>query len=503
MDMSNIKNSNIKALSLNGTKQIIRMIGVGASAGGLEPFQKLVANLPGNLSGTTIILADHMSPNYISMLVELLQKKTNLKISEAVNGESLLPNRIYITPPDCDITIQDNTIYLHKSNNEIRSAVYESGQQHDLMRQSENGFSRLLNMLDLTNRIGKIGGWELDLNTQELYWSDEVYHIHELPLDHVLDLEEAFSFYPEENRKSLKKELDECAETGKSAHMELPLITANGKKIWVRVMAEAINEKGKITKLRGIIQNINERKIFEKNLIAAKCQAEKLNKTKTAFLSNVSHEIRTPLNGVLGISQLLKLESKETHTLKYADLIMESGERLLHTIDELLDLSKAESGRVRLKIRPHNINDTINLIVNNLKPIARKKSIYLTTEFHKEQIIALIDEQALYHILMNLIGNALKFTETGGVTIKSSYRYHAKKKTVAKATIEISDTGPGISKSFLKKIFQPFTREKDNDGNGTGLGMSITKSYVDKLKGNIEVSSEVGKGTAFKLSFPA
>ncbi len=358
-------------------------------------------------------------------------------------------------------------------------------------------------LLKLTNKIGKIGGWELDLNSGKPYWSDEVYHLHELPTDYVLDLEKAFSYYPESARKLLRKEFDQCAEKGRSFQLELPLATATGKKIWVRVAAEAIREKGNITKMRGIIQNINERKLFERSLIAAKHEAEKLNKTKTAFLSNVSHELRTPLSGVLGLSQLVKMESKEKHILEYADLIMQSGERLLHTIDEVLDLSKVESGRVELNIRHHNVNESILMVISNLQPIADNKRLYLSTEFQKDEIKANIDEQALYHILMNLIGNALKYTSTGGVMIKSKYEQDSKNSKVRKAIIEISDTGIGISKSFMKKIFEPFTREKDVDGNGTGLGLSITKNYVDKLKGKIELTSEVGRGTTFKLSFPS
>lgn len=233
-------------------------------------------------------------------------------------------------------------------------------------------------------------------------------------------------------------------------------------------------------------------------LTRAKQNAEVINRMKSSFLANVSHEIRTPLNGILGINQVLRDEIDDPELMDYIKVQYQSGERLLSTIDSILSISKFESEQSFFRPVEVNIVDLVNEVVESLRQIAENKSIFLKFRQPEGSIVSFVDETMFYQVLNNLIGNAIKFTLEGGVSVAvtmSSDKQHV--------TISVKDTGIGISDDFKDKLFEPFEQESSGtkrDFEGSGLGLSISKRYMELMGGSLDFMSEKGKGSEFFLT---
>ena len=234
----------------------------------------------------------------------------------------------------------------------------------------------------------------------------------------------------------------------------------------------------------------------------AKRRAEESDRFKSEFLANISHEIRTPLNSVIGFSGVLEQAIDDPKIHEYVKSIKSSGESLLTLLNDILDLSKIEAGKIDISYEPVNISDFLDEIKKIFEPEALRKSLYLRIEVDKnfsERII--ISSNRLRQILINLIGNAIKFTNTGGVTV-SVVREQSNEPGKINLVIHVTDTGIGIDSKDKEQIFNPFYQSPNNTSDsGTGLGLAITKKLVDALDGEIHVKSEPGSGTRFTLKF--
>jgi len=234
-------------------------------------------------------------------------------------------------------------------------------------------------------------------------------------------------------------------------------------------------------------------------LRTAKELAEEMNRLKTNFLSNMSHEIRTPINGILGLSQVIEMETENDDVRKYVRLQQQSGQRLLNTITSILNLSRIEARRDQLRLTSININKLIHECIAPLEGLANGKKLSLVFKPSAEQLHCLSDETMLYQVINNIVGNAIKFTEKGEVVISTGFH------EPSGAFIRVADTGIGISDDFLPRIFNSFEQESTGRGRsyeGSGLGLSISKKYIELLDGQITVSSRKNAGTTFEIKLP-
>ncbi len=278
------------------------------------------------------------------------------------------------------------------------------------------------------------------------------------------------------------------------------IITPSGRHKWIELSARQNPRKPHQTVIwNGFILDVTERKQAEQELIHARQAAEAANCAKSAFLANMSHELRTPLNAVLGYAQILQRDSHlDTEQQRSVTTIKRSGDYLLTLINDVLDLSKIEAGRFELNAHPCELKRFFAELSEVFNVRAQDKGILF--HYHDTQDMPSrikVDEKRLRQICMNLLGNAMKFTEQGEVCLDTDYQDD-------ELIIQVKDTGIGIPANAYDEIFKPF-RQSGHDQykqQGTGLGLAITRHLVQQMDGVIGMRSQVGVGSCFKVKLP-
>jgi len=308
-------------------------------------------------------------------------------------------------------------------------------------------------------------------------------------------------FYTEGNYvdKDLRqKVLDTLRKEGKALNIEAQFYRKDKSIIWGSYSAKIYEDKGWI---EGVAADITDKKIAEVQLIEAKNKAEESDRLKSAFLANVSHEIRTPMNGILGFTQLLQnrnLEQKDRQ--QYLEIIEKSGNRLLETVNNLVDISKIETGQVPIKLSNLEIEKQLLQHFQFFEPQAKQKGfpLYLNVQLPKELKNIATDVGKFNSIITNLLKNAIKYTSKGFV----EFGCYVREKQLV---IYVKDTGYGIPEHRKKAIFNRFEQADITDRmalQGSGLGLSIVKAYVEMLEGSVWLESEAGEGTTFYFELP-
>ena len=293
---------------------------------------------------------------------------------------------------------------------------------------------------------------------------------------------------------------DAIMQTGKPIEIEEFYTYADGTFKYLDVVKSPVfSATGKVIGSQGIQFDITELKKMEEVLLKAKQEAESANKSKSLFLANMSHEIRTPLNAIIGFSQLMNRDKLLTDSQReYNVSIIRAGEHLLLLINDILELSKIEAGRVVLNptnIDLHALFEDIQII---FKETLRSKNLQFIFETAEDlPSCVLVDEHRLRQIFINLVGNAVKFTEQGGIAVRARIDKSTKDKKML--VVEVQDSGPGISEEELVKLFKNFEQTSTGikKGSGTGLGLALSRELAVLMGGDITVSSQVGKGSVF------
>ncbi len=250
-----------------------------------------------------------------------------------------------------------------------------------------------------------------------------------------------------------------------------------------------------LVRMDGILHDITEKKKMMEELIAAKERAVEMNRIKSNFLANMSHELRTPLVGLLGFSELLVEELDSKHQ-EFANMINQSGQRLLGTLNEILSYSEIEARKIEVFKQNTLLTNLIREEINLFVPLASKKGLYIREDLCDDFLIY-TDPKLVRKIIDNLINNAVKFTRKGGITVSVSLQRDV--------IIRVSDTGIGIPKDKISVIFEEFRQASEGLGRnfeGTGLGLTIVKEFVGMLNGEIFTESELGAGTTFTVTLP-
>ena len=408
-------------------------------------------------------------------------------------------------------TILNDVMGVHKPNNELtwininavlmpnNRGVVCSFTDITERKKIENIILRNEEMLFQTNKIAQVGAWEYNKDNS-VYWSQLTREIFELPEDFITNFEDLKVFYPGKNLELLLSSSQHSILSGETFEIILQIKTYTNITKWVKCKGEVAYKNGEFERLYGAYQDITMQHEIESELISAKEKAEQANIAKSDFLANMSHEIRTPLNGIIGFSDLLKTTKLDATQELFSNTIIQSANSLLGVIDDILDFSKIEAGKLELEIHKSNILQIANEALDAVTFQAQIKKIELLFDYDNSLPSYLFfDPIRVRQILINLLGNAIKFTKKGEVELKIESLKTTNKET--KIRFSVRDTGVGINKQNQIKIFEAFSQADTSTTRrygGTGLGLSISNRLLQLMaNSSLQLISEQNEGSTF------
>ncbi|MCE1189325.1 MAG: YfiR/HmsC family protein [Ignavibacteria bacterium] len=410
---------------------------------------------------------------------------------------------------ELEVKVNDRTLELRNSNDKLSVELQERTLIEEALRQSEIHYRYLFHQNPMPMLV-----YELS-NLRILAVNDAFIYHYKYSLDEALLLQLS-DLYPEEEKPAiteLSKHLRGMEYVGEWHH-----ITKDERKVTIEVRSHELTFDGKTARI-AVINDITERKAAEQalkeyqesleekvkqrtyELEIAKERAESADRTKSAFLATMSHELRTPLNSIIGFTGILLQERPgplNPEQKKQLGMAQNSAKHLLSLINDILDISKIESGQMKVVLEEFSISDVITKVVSLCNPLAQKKNLPIHINVDPDIDVLTSDKLRIQQVLFNLVSNAIKFTDFGSVKIESL-------KCDDCIRVNVIDSGVGIEENQLEKLFKPFmqvdtglTRKHE----GTGLGLSICKHILDILGGKIEVSTTFGSGSTFSIFLP-
>jgi two-component system sensor histidine kinase/response regulator len=348
---------------------------------------------------------------------------------------------------------------------------------------------QLEDLLGHAEEASRLGTWELDVETQRLFCSRGLSALLELPPGSQPTLPVVLGFLEQQYRPVLMDGIAQCIDVGTPFDSEFLMATPHGKAMWVNAQAKAVRVGGETVKVRGIIRDVTSEREAREDALAA-------SRAKSQFLANTSHEIRTPLNGILGMVRLALGTSLTEEQTEYLSLIQTSGQTLLSIVNHILDITKLESNAFQIETVHFSPRVAIFEAVSKFGALAEEKGLELVVDFDlavPRQGIS--DPARIGQIVAILVGNALKFTEAGEITVTVGFHVDGQRLRVA-----VRDTGIGIPAERLESIFEAFT-QADNSSQrrygGTGLGLTVASELARRMGGRVWVESTEGVGSTF------
>ena len=346
--------------------------------------------------------------------------------------------------------------------------------------------------------------WEVDIEGHYTYLSDRVCDVLGYPLDKLIG-HHPLTFVPPEDVDSVRETSESILRDKRSFRdFEHRMIRGDGKVIWLSVNGVPVsNMLGQITGYRGAGLDVTARKHAEQELIREKEAAQAADRAKSEFLAVMSHEIRTPLNSVLGFADLLTETTLDTIQKEQVDMIRRSGDALLVLLNDILDFSRIESGKMPIQPSSVDIRECLRDVVDLYGATAQSKGLGIRIEVEDQVPSSLCtDPGRLRQILLNLIGNAVKFTPSGEVVVSAKRGIHDPEDGRFPLLVEVSDTGIGIPPDRVARLFKPFSQADSSTTRrfgGTGLGLVICKRLAELLGGNVSLVRSSPSGSTFAL----
>jgi two-component system, sensor histidine kinase and response regulator len=381
-----------------------------------------------------------------------------------------------------------------------------SGSDISARKNAEFEIARSAALLDRTAQIAKVGAWRVDIKTAVPEWSAETCRIHEVPVGHRPTMEEALHYYAPEARPVIQDLVARGLHTGEGWDVELPLTTAAGRRIWVRTLGEVEMQDGKPVALIGCLQDVTERHQQAEALLAAKTHAEQASQFKSQFLANMSHEIRTPMNAILGMLKLLQNTPLQPRQLDYVSKTEGAAKSLLGLLNDILDFSKVEAGKMTLDPQPFAMDQLMRGLSVIFAASVGNKPVEVLFDIDPQVPRQLVgDSLRLQQILINLGGNAIKFTSQGEVLLRVRLEGMEGEGggRLARVHFAVRDSGIGIAPEHQEKIFTGFSQAEASTTRrfgGTGLGLSICRRLIELMGGQLALQSAVGQGSTFSFT---
>jgi two-component system, sensor histidine kinase and response regulator len=372
------------------------------------------------------------------------------------------------------------------------------------------------------NQVSDAGFWYLDVFKNELSWADETYELLGIPKSQPIDEQTFVQLIHPDDKDYVVKYWNNYKDIGKGYTITHRVIV-NGHIKWLEAKSLVeLNNQQEVVALFGTLKDVTERIneqieaenyrlklediIHEKalELEKSKLQSEKSSQIKSSFLSNMSHEIRTPMNAIIGYAHLLEQKITDPEQKEYIDRINDASKHLLGIINDILDLSKIEAGKMILEERPFKLDKLISEVRSIVIEMVKVKKLYIDIEKIDCPEVIIGDSNRIRQILINLLSNAVKFTDTGGISLVL-YIENQIDDTHVNISFKVKDTGIGMTDEQQKRLFQEFEQADSSTTRlygGTGLGLSISKKLSELMNGLLTVESKLNEGSEFILTIP-
>jgi len=424
--------------------------------------------------------------------------------AQAAIGELVDGSDIYDLRLRCR-TVREEVVWLtffargDAESGTIVLTAFDTTVQHKLAESLSRSEERLLE----SQNIGRIGSWWFDIVNDVLDWSPEHSRLYGFdPLDPPSNFSGLLTRVHPDDRELLQELMRRILATGQDYDVEFRVLLPDGtmRHMLGRGRCHRDKRSGTITRLSGTSQDVTRHKEYEAELSVARERAEAASRAKSSFLAHISHELRTPMNGILGIADLFDADELGERERGHLKLIQSSASSLLTLLNDLLDLSQIEAGRLDLFDKPTDLRKLTSEICQLFAPTAARKEIGLTRSLAQSTPQAVfVDPSRLRQILTNLIDNALKYTEAGHVSLEVKCEVFDGR---ARLRFVVTDTGLGIGDSDLALVFGEFERASQAP-NGAGLGLAICRRLAEKMGARLCATSEVGEGSQFWLELEA